>query len=89
MFKVTNVWDGDSFEVTPKWSSNGNSGNGVRLADYNAPEKGQPGYEGSKRKLEGMILGKLVELKKPRATDKFGRLVCDVFVDGKQILMAA
>ena len=42
--KVTKVIDGDTFETASRK-------NPVRLANVNAPEKGEPGYEEAKKKI--------------------------------------
>jgi len=51
---------------------------------YDTPEEGQPGYEEAKSKLKKLIEGKNVELK--NIVDiSYGRLVRDVFHNGKNI----
>ncbi len=78
-FKVTKIIDGDTFEVSPNWNWNGHSGNIVRPTGYDAPEKGEAGFQRAKDKLADLILGKEVELKNAK-TLSYGRLVCDVYV---------
>jgi micrococcal nuclease len=66
----------------------------VRLASIDAPESshtnkeagrvGQPFAEGSKRFLESLVKGKVVDLKCPD-TDRYGRAVCDLLVDGESV----
>lgn len=80
LFKVEQVFDGDSFLVTG-WNWAGKEGKGVRIANIDAPERGEPGYEEAKRRLTQLILGKMVGLD-TKAIDKYGRLVADVYVDG-------
>ncbi|MGA8658341.1 MAG: thermonuclease family protein [Chthoniobacterales bacterium] len=54
----------------------------IRLDWIDAPELGQPfGYR-AKQALWELVFGKKVELR-PFATDQHGRLVCLVFVEGK------
>ena len=84
-FTVENVIDGDTFEVSPNWKWNGQSGNRVRIANLDAPELEQTGGQAAKKKLSALILGKTVDLK--NAVDiSYGRLVCDVYLNGKNIL---
>lgn len=83
-FEVTEIIDGDTFKVSPNWKWNEESGDTVRANGYNAPEEGQPGYEDAKEKLKRLILGKQVELKNSIKVT-YGRLLCDVYVDGKNL----
>ena len=85
-FKVREVFDGDSFRVAPKWQWKEKSGDGVRLADFNAPEKGETGWQAAKDRLTNLILEKSVELKNVRTIDVYGRLVCDVFIGGNNVV---
>lgn len=83
-FKVTSVVDGDTFEVTPEWKWNGNSGTRVRPTGYDAPEMDTYSGPIAKRKLENLILGKEVELSNAVKIDR-GRIVCDVYYNGKNL----
>ena len=67
---VTRVIDGDTFETASRKKS-------VRLANVDAPEKGQPGAVASKQKLESLIGGKQVTIDTV-ARDKYGRAVANV-----------
>ena len=51
-FKVINVVDGDTFEVSPNWKWNGQVGNEVRPIGYDTPEKSSPEYQAAKDKLK-------------------------------------
>ena len=83
-FKVTKVIDGDTFEVSPDWEWNNESGSVVRPNGYNTPEEGEQGYQAAKDKLSDLILNKEVELvKKIKLT--YGRLLCDVEYNGKNL----
>lgn len=83
-FKVTKVIDGDTFEVSPDWEWNNESGSGVRPNGYDTPEKDEQGYQAAKDKLSDLILNKEVELvKKIKLT--YGRLLCDVEYNGKNL----
>jgi len=68
------VIDGDTFDTT--------SGDRVRLADIDAPEYGEPGYYDAKNFLISLVYGKTVHLDIDDVyeTDKYGRLVCVVYV---------
>ena len=83
-FKVIKVIDGDTFEVSPNWKWNDQTGRVVRANGCDAPEKVEPGYQTAEDKLSDLILDKEVEFKNPiRIT--YGRLLCDVYYNGKNI----
>ncbi len=69
--KVTKVIDGDTIET-------GSRKNPVRLANVNAPEKGQPGAAKAKERLEKLIGGEEVRIETV-ARDKYGRSVARVY----------
>jgi len=75
--KVTKVIDGDTFET-------GSRKNPVRLANVNAPEKGQRGAGVARDALRKMIEGKTVTIDTV-ARDKYRRSVAKVTVDGKSV----
>ena len=83
-FYVTEVIDGDTFCVNPTWEWNNESGDRVRALGYDTPEIGQPGFEQAKAKLERIILNKNVELKKP-VSITYGRLLCEVYINGTDL----
>lgn len=83
-FKVMKVIDGDTFEVSPNWKWNGQTGNVVRPNSYNTPEKGNPDYQAAKNKLTNLIHGKEVELENVIKLT-YGRLLCDVYYKGKNL----
>ncbi len=80
-FRVIEIIDGDTFEVSPQWRWNENSGSRVRPTGYDAPELNVLGGQVAKNKLAKLILGKLVELGKAYKVDR-GRLICDVLFQG-------
>ena len=84
-FQVATVIDGDTFTVTPGWKWGNKSGDTVRPTGYDAPEEGEPGYEQAKKKLEELILGKTVEIRTAETVDNWGRLVADVYYEGKNL----
>lgn len=83
-FWVTAVVEGDTFDVTPRWQRNGQSGERVRAAGYDAPELDQPGGQAAKAKLERLVLGRAVELREAYRVDR-GRLVADVYLNGRNL----
>lgn len=83
-FKVISLTDGDTFEVSPNWKWNNQTGSIIRGNGYDAPEEGEPGYQTAKEKLKNLILNKEVELKNAiRIT--YGRLLCDVYYNGENL----
>lgn len=84
-FYVNKIIDGDTFQVSEEWAYKEKSGTRVRIAGINTPEKGQPGYQKAKDDLSDLILGEYVELKNAKGFS-YGRLVCDVFLDGVNIV---
>jgi endonuclease YncB( thermonuclease family) len=83
-FRVIRIIDGDTFDVSPDWKWDNQSGNRVRPTGYNAPEQHEPGYETARAKLSSLIFGRDVELRKAYKVDR-GRLVCDVYLAGKYL----
>lgn len=75
--KVTKVIDGDTFETASRK-------NPVRLANVDAPEKGQPGAAKATQALRNLIQGKEV-LIDTVARDQFGRCMANVKVGGKSV----
>lgn len=75
--KVTKVIDGDTFETASRKHP-------VRLANVDAPEKGQPGYAKAKAELQKMIQGKEVTIDTV-ARDTYRRSVAKVKVEGKSV----
>lgn len=69
---VTNVLDGDTFEI-----SNGQT---VRLVGINSPDRGSPGFQEAKEYLENLIDGEKVRLEYDQyQEDKYGRLLAYVY----------
>jgi endonuclease YncB( thermonuclease family) len=54
----------------------------IRLAWIDAPERGQAFASKAKQAMSELVFGKDVELR-PHTTDRYGRLVCLVIVEGK------
>lgn len=75
--RVTKVIDGDTLKTASRK-------NPVRLANVNAPEKGQRGYAGAKTRLANLVKGEEV-LVDTVARDRYGRSVAKVYKDGKSV----
>jgi len=75
--KVTKVIDGDTFET-------GSRKNPVRLANVDAPEKGQPGAAKATENLRKLIQGEEVTIDTV-ARDSYGRSVAKVKTGGKSV----
>lgn len=83
-FTVTSIIDGDTFEVSPQWKLNGETGKRVRPTGYDAPERNTFGGQAAKNRLSQLILGKGVELREAYRIDR-GRLVCAAFMGRKNL----
>lgn len=83
-FTVTSIIDGDTFEVSPQWKWNGQTGTRVRPAGYDAPELHANGGQAAKEKLSRLIYGQQVELRTAYKVDR-GRLVCEVFFGNQNL----
>ncbi len=83
-FTVTAIIDGDTFEVSPQWKWNGETGTRVRPTGYDAPELYAYGGQAAKDKLSRLILREEVDLRTAYKVDR-GRLVCDVYFRGKNL----
>ncbi|MCK4654781.1 MAG: hypothetical protein KAU01_10090 [Candidatus Cloacimonetes bacterium] len=84
LFIVTKIFDGDTFEINPKWNWNDDTGKVIGLKGYNSPVLGQAGYKEAKERLEQLLLDKQVDLRNP-VNLSTGRLLCDVFLDGEDV----
>ena len=74
---VTRIIDGDTFKTACRKLS-------VRLANVDAPEKGQRGAVKATESLKNLIQGKKVEVHTV-AQDVYGRTVANVKIDGKSV----
>lgn len=83
-FYVSDVIDGDTFDVRGGWTWNGYSGTRVRPTGYNTPEMHHYGGQAAKQKLERLILGQQVEIRAAHKLDH-NRLVCDVYYQGRNL----
>ncbi len=78
--RVIGVSDGDSITVLGP----GYQEVRVRLANIDAPERGQPWGNRSRQMLQGMVAGEVVRVVQTD-TDRHGRLVGDVFVGERYV----
>ena len=74
---VTRVIDGDTFTTASRKHP-------IRLANVDAPEKGQPGGAKATQDLRELLQGKQVEIDTV-ARDKYGRSVANVKHGGKSV----
>lgn len=56
----------------------------VRLTNVYAPELGEAGGSAAKRRLRALISSGRVSLR-PLGTDRYGRILAEVYVDGRRI----
>lgn len=68
---MTKIIDGDTFETASRK-------NPVRLANVDAPEKGQPGSAKAKETLNKLIKGEEVRIETV-GRDKYGRAIARVY----------
>ena len=60
----------------------------VRLLEIDADEKGYPCYESAKTRLEKLVLGKMVKLKKDQTdVDQYGRCLRYIFIGDTNVDM--
>jgi len=82
--RLLGVTDGDTIVVKYKGRQER-----VRLLRINTPEWGQPGFQESKEFLQELLQDKTIALEFERPgeieRDRYGRLLCYVFADGKNI----
>lgn len=77
--KVVGVHDGDTITVLANRAEHK-----IRFNGIDAPELGQAFGQASKRNLSNLIFGKIVQVETNK-TDRYGRLVSTVTLDGKDI----
>lgn len=56
----------------------------IRLSNVYAAELKEPGGQAARKKLQELIKGRDVVIV-PRGTDKYGRTLAEVYVDGRRI----
>lgn len=78
--RVVGVTDGDTLTVLGE----GNRQHTIRLAEIDAPERGQPWGARAKQTLSSLVFGKTVSLQQTD-TDRYDRVVARVFADGEDV----
>lgn len=78
--RVVGITDGDTITVLDEL----NQQHTIRLAEIDAPERGQPWGERSRQELTGLVFGKSVSVQQTD-TDRYGRVVARVFSDGRDV----
>ena len=73
---VDTVIDGDTFTFE--------TGETIRLANVNAPEKGTPNAAKVREELNNLIGGKTIAYE-VKARDVYGRFVAEVWIDGRNV----
>jgi len=82
---VTRIIDGDTFVVSPGWEWQTKHGDRIRPTKLCAPEIDEDEGEEAAEKLADLILDESVELRNAVRIDR-GRLVCDVYYDGQELV---
>lgn len=75
--RVTKVIDGDTFKTAGRK-------NPVRLANVDAPERGEPGGAAATERLRRLIQGEAVRIE-TQARDRYGRSVANVYLGNKSV----
>ena len=78
--RVVGISDGDTLTVLDEL----NQQHKIRLAEIDAPERGQPWGERSKQTLSALVFGKTVSVQQTD-TDRYGRVVARVFAEGEDV----
>lgn len=82
--KVYNVVDGDTCDIEIDLGFSVTIKHRFRLARINTPEKGQPGFLEAKDYLKLRTLEHDCQIDSTRL-DKYGRFLCDIFINGVNI----
>jgi endonuclease YncB( thermonuclease family) len=78
--RVINVADGDTITILTASRERIR----VRLAEIDAPEKGQPWAQRSKQLLSKLVFGKVISVT-TRGKDQYGRTLGKVYIDGTNV----
>ncbi len=84
-YNVVRVIDGDTIVVQDR--VNGIRTH-IRLAGYDAPERGEPGFDEATARMKALVEGKWVRVV-PLKRGAYGRLVARVIIEGAQDLTEA
>lgn len=77
---MVGITDGDTITVL----DHQNQQHTIRLAEIDAPERGQPWGDRSRQGLSTLVFGKSVSVQQTD-TDRYGRVVARVFSDGRDV----
>lgn len=79
-YKAVNIVDGDTFDIEKPI----NGIKRVRIIGIDTPERKQPGFSEAKQRLVDLILNQKIKLEKQVSeTDRFHRLLRDVYVNNR------
>lgn len=78
--RVVGITDGDTITVL----DDNNQQHTIRLAEIDAPERGQPWGNRSRQALSALVFNKTVSVMQTD-TDRYDRIVARVFVDGEDV----
>lgn len=78
--RVVGITDGDTITVLDEQ----NQQHTIRLAEIDAPERGQPWGDRARQGLSALVFGKSVSVQQTD-TDRYGRVVARVFSDGRDV----
>jgi len=78
--RVVGVTDGDTVKVLDEQKRQ----HTVRLAEIDAPERGQPWGDRSKQALSALVFGKVVSVEQTDS-DRYGRMVGRISSDGRDV----
>lgn len=82
---VTNVVDGDTFDITVDLGLRITSNQRVRLYGIDTPERGQPGFMEATTRLRELILDQTVVVRTIKPADKYGRWLADAYCPGGSV----
>ena len=83
MFKVTDIIDGNTIEVSPQWKWNDKIGNVVKVLGYPTPDEQTTPFV--KNKLSTLILNKDIDLKNPTTININNQILAYVYLNGINI----
>ncbi len=78
--RVVGITDGDTITVL----DDQNQQHTIRLAEIDAPERGQPWGNRSRQALSALVFGKTISVQQTD-TDRYDRIVARLFADGRDV----
>jgi hypothetical protein len=85
IFVISEVLDANTFKVSPIWMWEYHKGDMVKAHGYISPQTGKPDYQKALIKSKNLLQDKEVELTNPRRLTAQDQLLCDVYVEGKNL----